>query len=293
MADDMVQDYCPSDAEHDDGDGCGDSFISRVKDERERSGSASDASSRLSPVNSTVPHPMLPSLSNGHGLNPNVHAASFMSPLSIRNNQYNPATIMSAEQYTYTENGNMSAGGQAAPLQAHTAALQMQDMLSSPHENSRRSSLLTTPLSTPSEFTGLSPSTIYPTSVGWQSSQQQSPSAASGTSSLYAVASQAAHHNQVSLPLPPLQQQEQQFGAPAFDGLSHHHHDLFRGSGVPQNPAVVQGGGHQGYTGYYSQQQQQQQHGGQLLPRGDGGIKAEPALSSARTDDGRDVDMTY
>ncbi|GAB1320249.1 hypothetical protein MFIFM68171_10459 [Madurella fahalii] len=292
MADDMVQDYSPSDVEDDDcgaGAGAGDGFTSRLKDERERPGSASDASSRVSPVNSTIPHPMLPSPSNGHGLNPNVHTASFISPLSIRDNQYSPAAIMSAEQYTYAEGGNMTAGGQA-PLQAHTAALQMQDILSSPHENGRRSSLLSTPLSTPSEFTSLSPPAMYPTNIGWQSQQHQSSSTASGTSPLYAVGTQAAHHHQVSLPLPPLQQQEQQYGSSGFDGLSHHHHDLFRSSGVPQNPAVVQGGGHQGYGGYYSQHQQ---HGGQLLPSVNGGIKAEPALGSTRTDDSRDVDMAY
>jgi hypothetical protein len=231
MADDMVQNYCPSDDEDDD-DNVG--FPARLKAESERKSSGSDTSS-VPPTNTATPHNLFPSLNRSHALNPTtLQAASYMGTLSIRDSQYGTTAMMPPDQYQYADGGNMTNGGQATSLQAHATALHMHDVLSGPQEPGRRSSIL----NTPSDFSSLSPSGMYPANVGWQPQQPPSASTAPPPSAMYAVTAQAAHHAQTPLPLPPLQQQEQQYGPQGFDPLPHSQHDLFRGSGMSQSRDV-------------------------------------------------------
>ncbi|KAK3375088.1 hypothetical protein B0H63DRAFT_266590 [Podospora didyma] len=206
------------------------------------------SSVRVSPPHAAGSHNTMSTMGNEHNpAAPNVQvASSFISEIPVRGPQY-PSTMMPSElapeQHTYVESGNMTVGGQA-PLHA-SSTMQMQDILTGPHDSSRRPSLY----SGQSDFSGPSGSGLY--STPWQQQQQhQQGTTAPGNASLY---SSFPHQ---SAPQPPGTYVTQQSASATnqgqqypFDGIPITP-TMYRNGSVGQGPVVH---GQQSYPTYLSQ----------------------------------------
>ncbi|KAK3495149.1 uncharacterized protein B0T23DRAFT_127544 [Neurospora hispaniola] len=192
-------------------------------------------SSRLSPPKTTMPHALMPIPTTDHSPTTNIQPG-FVSEMSIRN-QY-PTTLMppdlTSDQH-YVENGGIPVGGQAS-LQQHGAPVQMQEMIPSPHETSRRPSLF----SSPSDYASTSASGLYP--GAWQQT-----TTAPGSAPIYSFGTSSQQPQQP--PHPPLPhpqgtfvshqgvqigQNQPPYMGSSFDTLPHTNNGLFRGPNVSQ-----------------------------------------------------------
>ncbi|KAK3379818.1 hypothetical protein B0T24DRAFT_170561 [Lasiosphaeria ovina] len=243
MADDKIPDNYQSDDD-----------IAQSKDEEEKAHSVT--SSRVSPPKTTAPHSMMPAPGNDHSPATNVRASSFMSDIPVRGIQYPPPVMPSdlgPEQHSYVESGSMPVGGQA-PLHTH-GTIQMQDMIPSAHDSSRRQSLYNSPAELPG-----------PSGAGLYSSHWQQATTAPGNAPLYAF----TPHQQA--PQPPSGAFVPQQAVPinqshqySFNELPHST-NMFRSSSIGQ-PPVPQGQSYPNYLPHLP-------HDGRAVPSS--GLKMAP-----------------
>lgn len=190
-------------------------------------------SSRLSPPKTTMSHTLMPIPTTDHSPTANIQPG-FVSEMPIRNPY--PTTLMPPDltpDQHYVENGGISVGGQAS-LQQHGAPVQMQEMIPSPHETSRRPSLF----SPASDYGSTTAPGLYPGT--WQQT-----TTAPGSATMYSFGAPSQQPQQPPPPLPHPQgsfvsHQGVQIGSQppymgsSFDTLPHTSNGLFRGPNVGQ-----------------------------------------------------------
>lgn len=220
--------------------------------------------SRLSPPKTTMPHALMPIPTTDHSPTTNIQPG-FVSEMPIRN-QYSTTLMppdLTPDQH-FVENGGISVGGQTS-LQQHGAPVQMQEMIPSPHETSRRPSLF----SPASDYASTAASGLYP--GAWQQT-----TTAPGSATMYSFGTPSQQPQQP--PHPPLPhpqgafvshqgvqigQNQPPYMGSSFDTLPHTSNGLFRGPNVGQG-SVSHG---QSYPSYM-------QHDSRGLP---GDMKMDPS----------------
>lgn len=214
-------------------------------------------SSRVSPPKSGS-HSVMPGSSTSHSPATNMQGTPFISDIPVRGPpQFSQAMMpsdMTTSQHPYVESTNIAVGA-PPPLQSH-GSMHMQDMIPSPHEPSRRTSLFNSP---GTEFPGTPNPGLY--SNSWQQS-----TTAPANTPMYAFntaqpqpQTPSSFISQPSIPLNP----PPYMGSSQYSSSLPHPNDLYRNNGVAQNP-VTHG---QGYQNYLT-------HDGRSMPSG--GLKMEP-----------------
>jgi len=234
--------------------------IAREEDSNDISG----RSSRISPPKTAGPHSIISGASSDHSP-ATLQGATFMGDIPVRGPQpqYPPTMLppdMNPNQHSYVESGSIPVAAQPA-LQGH-GSIHMQDMMTSSHDTSRRTSLFSSPAT---EFSNGSAPNLY--SGAWQQS-----TTAPANTGLYAFNTQTQNPPQPPSTFVPQQgvplSQSQQYIGPQYHGLPHPN-DMYRGGGgggggVSQSPV---GHGGPGYTNFIA-------HDGRTMPGNS--LKMEP-----------------
>jgi hypothetical protein len=243
MADDKVPDNYQSD---DDMDTC----IAREEEGNDISGRAS----RISPSNAAGPHSIISGASSDHSP-ATLQGAPFMSDIPVRGPQYPPTMLppeINPNQHSYVESGSIPVVTQP-PLQGHSS-MHMQDMIPSPHDTGRRTSLFS------------SPATDFPTGSGpnlYSNTWQQSTTAPTNAA-LYAFNTQTQTPPQSASNFVPQQGVPPQYLGSQYHGLPHPNNVYRGGGGVGQSPVNHGGPGYQNFL----------THDGRPMPGS--GLKMEP-----------------
>lgn len=167
--------------------------VSDIEDEGEPSPGhrhpRASSPSRTSTESTPTPTPT----GSSHGPTANLQDPAFIGDIPLRGPQQYPsiAPDMTTGQHAYVENGNMTLDTQP-PLSNH-GPLHMQDMMSSSHDTSRRTSMYNNPPAT--DFQSPTTTGIYSSINAWQQG-----TAASGPSAIYSF---PPHQQHSPLPPPP------------------------------------------------------------------------------------------
>ncbi|KAK4455831.1 hypothetical protein QBC34DRAFT_444625 [Podospora aff. communis PSN243] len=212
----------------------------------------SGRTSRISPPKTAGAHSIISAASSDHSPAALHNPTNFMGEMPVRGPgpQYAPAmlpTDMNPSPHAYVESGSIPVASQPG-LQSH-GHMHMPDLIPSPHDPGRRSSLFGSPAN---DFPNAPASSLYPTA--WQQS-----TTAPANTALYAFNTQTPTPPQASSTFVTQPGVPPQYLGSQYHSLPHPS-DVYRGGGgVAQSPVGHGGAGYQSF-----------------LPHDGRGLKLEP-----------------